>query len=193
MADKTMSTLKVRDDHEPIKFKTAEQSDGGEQTYKLSEGISVNWVSGDSFTVNDLRGRIEPWLTSLFQSEHLSLLVGSGLTTAIQAAAIKSADNGMGEPEVKSKYSEKIKEAVKKSVDRNGRGEANIEDYIRVINDLLRGLEALGHTGDHAELQEELNSILCKFVSNISEIEKKIAMANDTNGQKLLTDLSCFS
>ena len=29
------------------------------------------------------REHIEPWLSALFQAEHLNLLVGSGLTTAI--------------------------------------------------------------------------------------------------------------
>ena len=30
-----------------------------------------------------LRNVIEPWLTAVFQSEHLSLLTGTGLTTGI--------------------------------------------------------------------------------------------------------------
>ena len=33
--------------------------------------------------VDKLRSIIEPWLTAVFQSEHLSLLIGAGLTTAI--------------------------------------------------------------------------------------------------------------
>jgi hypothetical protein len=34
-----------------------------------------------------LRRRIEPWLSSVFQSEHLSLLVGNGLRAAIAQLA----------------------------------------------------------------------------------------------------------
>jgi len=30
-----------------------------------------------------VRQKIEPWLTAIFQSEHLSLLVGSGLSAAL--------------------------------------------------------------------------------------------------------------
>jgi hypothetical protein len=33
--------------------------------------------------VKGLRKKIEPWLTAIFQSEHLSLLAGSGLTSAV--------------------------------------------------------------------------------------------------------------
>ena len=41
----------------------------------------------DVVTNNVFRKRIEPWLTSLFQSEHLSLLCGSGITNAISFIA----------------------------------------------------------------------------------------------------------
>ena len=37
----------------------------------------------DSPDEKKLRPRIEPWLTAVFQSEHLSLLLGTGLTTGI--------------------------------------------------------------------------------------------------------------
>ncbi len=67
-----INILKVRDDHEPIYFNPIE-----EQKYMIGEGRpKPNWFSGEELSINDLRGRIEPWLTSLFQSEHLSLLMG---------------------------------------------------------------------------------------------------------------------
>ena len=37
----------------------------------------------DTPVEKQLRSKIEPWLTAVFQSEHLSLLIGTGLTTAI--------------------------------------------------------------------------------------------------------------
>lgn len=192
MADNKQNILKVRDDHIPICF-VPDAKKNGEQTYKLIDGSSASWLSEDTFTITDLRGRIEPWLTSLFQSEHLSLLVGSGLTTAVQYEATQSvADNGMGEPEIESKYSKKIKDAVKKSVERNGRGEANIEDYIRVMNDLLRGLEILGLTGVYTRLSTELNTILTDFVSNISKIEYEIVTAGDITRTEAFNKLVMF-
>lgn len=71
--------IKVRDDREPLVF----HWDAGENMFAAEDTQSLEWCSGTYFSKNDLRSRVEPWLTSLFQSEHLSLLVGSGLTTAI--------------------------------------------------------------------------------------------------------------
>ncbi len=64
------------------------QDNGGDLLAK--ENISRSWISmreGDSKESSELRQGIEPWLTSLFQSEHLSLLVGSGLTMAVETMA----------------------------------------------------------------------------------------------------------
>ncbi len=69
----TINTLKTLDDHVPLQF----AADG--DTFKLQAGSEASWLSGETFGHKELRSRIEPWLTSLFQSEHLSLLAGSGL------------------------------------------------------------------------------------------------------------------
>ena len=74
--------IKVRDDNQPIEF--VRETIDGNQLFRVKENESAQWCPDGTFSVIDLRNRIEPWLTSLFQSEHLSLLVGSGLTTAIQ-------------------------------------------------------------------------------------------------------------
>ena len=34
------------------------------------------------------RKRIEPWLSAVFQAEHLNLLIGSGFTTAVRITAL---------------------------------------------------------------------------------------------------------
>ena len=75
--------VKVRDDDKWLEFEKM-SDDSDERGFKLCNGSKVNWCSDDCFSIAELKGRIEPWLTSLFQSEHLSLLVGSGLSTAIQ-------------------------------------------------------------------------------------------------------------
>ena len=41
----------------------------------------------EKITVSELRKDIEPWLTALFQSERLNLLVGSGLTISMENLA----------------------------------------------------------------------------------------------------------
>lgn len=87
--------LKVRDDRDCIRPIWHEAEDKAESKFTIDATYKPDWCSGDTCTKSELRSRIEPWLTSLFQSEHLSLLVGSGLTTAIQIDACGSANNGM--------------------------------------------------------------------------------------------------
>ena len=60
--------IKTRDDPEPV---TLEQVNN-ESSFKIKESKSCSWAkSEDEITPEKLRERIEPWLTALFQSEHL--------------------------------------------------------------------------------------------------------------------------
>src|SRR5690625_4584964 len=93
MAEKTAKNIiKTREDDKPFCFVEAEKSQDeiagnsqeGSIRFNISEGCTKpSWASDDTFDRSVLRQRIEPWLTSLFQSDHLSLLAGSGLTHAI--------------------------------------------------------------------------------------------------------------
>ena len=80
----------------------------------------------DESKVDDLRKRIEPWLTAIFQSEHFSLLIGAGLPIGLTyLAEVKAQD--MGRIEF-AEYKDRIKEWAEKSAEELGRGNANIED-----------------------------------------------------------------
>ena len=82
MSEKKINIIKVREDKEPVEFEKLSEEEG---YFKLiKEGASYINNEG-KFSEIDLRSRVEPWLSSLFQSEHLSLLLGSGLSTAIQS------------------------------------------------------------------------------------------------------------
>ena len=48
----------------------------------------------------NLRDIIEPWLTALFQSEHLSLLTGAGLSSAVHFLATGNSGAGMGNMQI---------------------------------------------------------------------------------------------
>lgn len=102
MADGS-NIVKVRDDCEPIYFSKCDNP-GNDKVFRVASGQSPDWAPAGNFGIADLRSRVEPWLTSLFQSEHLSLLVGSGLTTAIQYDACGGGSNGMGDFKPKSRY-----------------------------------------------------------------------------------------
>src|SRR5690606_40068231 len=45
---------------------------------------------------DELRNVVEPWLTALFQNEHLSLLTGAGISSAVHYMATGTAGAGMG-------------------------------------------------------------------------------------------------
>jgi hypothetical protein len=178
--------LKIREDTEPL---TLEQNERGGTFSIASDKTLSSWFptdKADAIKPSDLRGGIEPWLTSLFQSEHLSLLAGTGLSIAMQYMATGSASNAMSEPTLETGYADSIRDKAKAIAQKSGRGEANIEDYIRVINELLRGLEVLGHdsTGTdenkkYCKLVSNLEKIITGFADSISEAENSIANATE--------------
>jgi hypothetical protein len=98
----------------------------------------------------------------------------------------------MAPPELRSSYAAKINDAAVLSANKFGHGRyPNIEDFIRVTNELLQGLRILGHNKVAAEtdekknydaLLEELNGIISTFTADISKIENSIAcFPNDKN------------
>ena len=186
-----MNIIKVREDKSPIEFEIDSEQKG---LFKLKEGTNTYINDDGSFSELDLRSRVEPWLSSLFQSEHLSLLLGSGLSSAIQYEATESSDNGMSALDFNdTKYKEKIKEFATKSAEKSGRGKPNIEDYIRVANELLRGLEISESDKDEEEvLRNELNKIIENFTRNISTIENTIATAELDKREKAFQLLVSF-
>lgn len=85
------NVIKTRDDRKLIVV----GQDG-----KMFNTEDCSWLpdNKDSVLNNSVfRSRIEPWLTSLFQSEHLSLLCGSGITNAISVLAGAGLGSTMGE------------------------------------------------------------------------------------------------
>ena len=173
-----MNIIKVREDKDPAEFEKNESQENTNAVFKLkNDGDLYN--GKNEFSELDLRARIEPWLSSLFQSEHLSLLIGSGLSSAIQYEAIGDSNNGMSALGFsKTEYKDKITAFATEGAKKTGRGNPNIEDQIRVANELLKGLEISGldESGEKI-LSEEINSILKSFTENISHIENSISTA----------------
>ena len=81
---KITNTVKCRDDAQPVILETVKEAAAGAPRFKLNGSSGCSWARADEvFGAEKLRPRIEPWLTALCQSEHFSLLLGSGLTHAI--------------------------------------------------------------------------------------------------------------
>lgn len=136
-----------------------------------------------------LREEVEPWLTALCQSEHLSLLTGAGISTAVHILATESAGAGMEKIDLsvfKKAIAKKAKEAAKKS----GRGDKpNIEDQIRTINELLKGLdiylcdatkedEVDDLIADLKTLKKELQNGIVDFANDVLKAENNIVHSN---------------
>lgn len=152
-----------------------------------------NWPPNKDDKVDKkiFRNRIEPWLTSLFQSEHLSLLCGSGITNAISYLACASGGASMGTTSF-SHFNTEIKEAAEASALASGREKGNIEDQIRTANDLLRGLRILKQTTDAAALEFDLNQVIINFAKSILLSENAIASANDKERENAFAVLVNF-
>ncbi len=175
--------IKTRDDRELIFI----NKDGEVQNTDV-----CSWLP-DNGNVNKTvyRSRIEPWLTSLFQSEHLSLLCGSGITNAISFLAGATGGTTMGATTF-TKYKNEIKEAAEASAKVTGRRTGNIEDQIRTANDLLRGLRILKKDDEATELETELNSIISDFAKSILKSENGIALADEEKRENAYSVLVNF-
>jgi len=157
-----------------------------------------------------LREEVEPWLTALCQSEHLSLLTGAGISSAAHYLAEGSSGAGMGKIEL-SVYQDEIEISAKKAAKKAGRGdEPNIEDQIRTINDLIKGLEIYlsdivkeggnddemdeeSEDTDDVDLLEELQKLkqdlekgIINFANAVLESENKIVNSNNEEAAEYL-------
>ena len=177
--------IKVRDDYEPIQFESTSELN----KFKICKDSSASWTDQE-FTVKDLRSRIEPWLTSLFQSEHLSLLVGAGLTHAVHYLAANKAAAGMSALDL-SNYKDEIDNIAKESAKKAGREGGNLEDQLRVANELLRGLEILGESKAD-NLRNELNEGIKDFAQSILNSENGIVTADEDKREQAFNTLVTF-
>jgi len=125
----------------------------------------------ESPDTKEFRQIIEPWLTAVFQSEHLSLLLGTGLTTAVCLDAGAN-PQAMQRPEFRTEK-ERIQKHATKEAERFSRGAANFEDDLRTAIELLKGLNILEH--DNATvLESEINEKLKVLIQNLISNEKAV-------------------
>jgi hypothetical protein len=172
--------IKTREDHEPVGF------EGSGDEFQVAEGYKAEWA-GASFKQKQLRDRIEPWLTALVQSEHLTLLAGSGLTHAVHFMATNQGAADMSSGPF-SNYDEAITKMATKSAEAAMRSTVNLEDKIRTANELLHGFNivALGPNGVTPEfraqidqLETEITNALEGLVASVLQSEKNIALAGN--------------
>jgi hypothetical protein len=132
-------------------------------------------VSDPDSNIDAQKKHIEPWLSAVFQSEHLGLLLGSGFTTAVAYQAGTSA-TGMECDYSNFPYKEELEAAATKTAKSMGRGEPNIEDQIRAANLLAQGLEIIGNEKSSG-VKTALTNLFKVFLNGISETERNIKQA----------------
>lgn len=188
--------LKSREDHSMVFL----HRDEDQEKFKLVPNVEkCSWAKPNkSFGTERLRPRIEPWLTALVQSEHLSLLIGSGLTHAVHGIATCKALPGMETIMFDIFHSEISAEAerVAKAAQRET---GNFEDQIRVANELLRGLEIMPPKKDGtpdnpsaSSLREGLKKVLDSFSASILEGERSLASSPTEKREKAFNYLVSF-
>jgi len=98
-----------------------------------------------------VRPMLEPWLSAILQSEHLSLLVGNGLTTAATFLAGGEAPSmAIGLMISDDALHTIFNSEVIKSAEKLGRGAPNVEDFLRIAIslaiDFIDTLSGKNHT-----------------------------------------------
>ncbi len=118
------------------------------------------------------RKEIEPWLSAVFQSEHLSLLVGNGLTSAVAAAAGGTAPS-MSAVELGCDLDSEVNRWAEKTARAAGRSEPNIEDQLRAALQLIGGLEVIGD--ERADTwRSKVSDVLASFAKSVLAAERSI-------------------
>jgi hypothetical protein len=135
--------------------------------------------------VDTHRRRIEPWLTAIFQSEHLGLLVGSGFSVGL-AASIGTAGAGMSPTTFLPEFDVQISAAAARSATAMGRGQPNIEDQLRSALALHAGLEVLADPRATA-LMTAIRRELVNFAKGIVAMEASILATIDADAAKKQT------
>ena len=120
---------------------------------------------------------------ALVQSEHLSLLIGSGLTHAVHHIATGKALPGMDSIKF-GVFDDEISVEVKRIAESARRENGNFEDQIRVASELLRGLEifsikkADGILDQVSALRDALADALRSFAASILEGERELVSSS---------------
>lgn len=185
--------LKIREMREILEFDFETDKDGNDifKPTKSSPGFEK-----DSYRSSDLHKEIEPWLTALFQSEHLSLLAGAGLTSAVHHHVTGNAPGGFACRNYAT-FDAQIKAEAKRSAEEMGRGDANPEDQLRSALRISDGLRILINGSAEEEtwkslaaqlttLDTEIKTAIQSLISGILQSEQGILSQKEKREQALI-------
>ena len=200
MGQSSSQIIKCRDDTSPVALEDSDCSTSSRRSFKLSGSSGCGWAKSDeTFGPEKLRHRIEPWLTALAQSEHLSLLVGSGLTQAVHHIATNEPLSGMASTSFET-MNEEIGYEAARTAKVAGRAEGNLEDQLRVAMELIRGLQIIvsakpedaAQRGQLTSLEAELKAVLQSFADAILMGERSLIEASTESRELAFNHLVSF-
>lgn len=140
--------------------------------------------------IEELRKAIEPWLSGILQSEHLALLIGTGLTQSVCGVA-QAMSSSMGTADFKD-YNDKINKYAEKAAQKMGRGSYNIEDQIRTSLELLSGYEIDDNQVEVEKLSPIIDDVLECFGNSILQAEKAFNDKLEAEDKNAIWALKCL-
>jgi hypothetical protein len=152
--------------------------------------LPADGVELDEFAAK-ARKRIEPWLSAVFQAEHLNLLLGSGFTAAVGGIA-KAVATGMDATPLGTAYDEAIDAHALASAKAMGRGAANVEDQFRTALAVLEGFKITGPATNREELEKALGIRMSAFLESLLATESGIAESADVDWGAAVSALQSF-
>lgn len=142
-------------------------------------GGETRFPTDDELVPQTWRKKIEPWLSAIFQSEHLALLLGNGFTTGVANHAnglpVSMAEKTFGCPN-----EERVAAHAGRMARGMGRGAANIEDQLSSALSLLSGLQILDHP-DAPAWETAIDKVLGGFINDVLSTEKGIQAGLDSS------------
>lgn len=128
------------------------------------------------------RKRIEPWLSAVFQAEHLNLVLGSGFTIAIGDLAGASR-TGMAKVKFGTGFDDAIDAHAVSSAESMDRGDANIEDQFRSALAAWEGFTVVDKAKAET-LKAAIEVQLKLFLDSLLTTERGIASITDEARRK---------
>lgn len=128
--------------------------------------------------VRKARSNIEPWLSAVFQSEHLNVLLGSGLTTAVAYLAGAGATT-MAAVRLGTSFDAAIDAHAAATAKIMGRGSANIEDQFRSAITLAEGLRIIDPASAQ-KLKDAIDAQMSAFLASLLATEQGIKTGAST-------------
>ncbi len=134
--DPDVDLLKVREISDLVRLEVS-QNEAGDTLLKPT--TRARGLTKPTYRLAELREEVEPWLTALFQSDHLSVLVGAGLTTAIHQQITGGVPGGFANRSY-AVFDDQIQYEAARVARATNRGTPNAEDQLRAALTLREGL-----------------------------------------------------